>query len=63
MDRKTKKALTRRFGHASGNLNIILEKLKAGNLRVHPFETKLEHAIKTVDDLFIEFVESYPEER
>jgi hypothetical protein len=38
-----------------------LTNLKAGNLRVHPFENQVQKVINDVDQLFLEFTKIYEE--
>lgn len=62
MTRKKMTQEIRRMGTARGCLEKVLNDLKAGNVRVHPFEYKVEKLITDLDQLFIEFTDSYEEE-
>ena len=62
MKRQTKMMLTKAFGRSVGNFSFILDVLKKGNVRVHPFEHRLEQLISEADNVLVDFVESYEED-
>jgi len=62
MKRAMKLKHTRDFGRAANHLQCILDSLKAGNERVHPFENDLQETIKQIDKLFTDFVRIYFED-
>jgi hypothetical protein len=63
MTRKKMMQQIRRMGTARGCLEKVLIDLKAGNVRVHPFEDKLSKLIRDLDWIFVEFSETYEGEK
>jgi hypothetical protein len=61
MKRKQLLQEIRKLGTARGCLEKVLTNLKAGNLRVHPFENQVQKVINEIDQLFVDFTKTYEE--
>ena len=61
MERKKVMQEIRRMGTARGCLEKVLNDLKAGNVRVHPFEDQFQKVIKDLDQLFVDFTNIFGE--
>lgn len=61
MNRKKMMQEIRRMGTARGCLEKVLNDLKAGNVRVHPLEDRFQKIIKDLDQIFVDFTETFEE--